>query len=384
MLGLKLFCLIAIACSVAYWLAGVGCALVFFGRSRRRAHPSSDFTPPVSILRPMRGLDADMEANLQSLAILDWPCCQLIFGVEDENDPCVPVIRQFLAGHPDLDAKLVIGASGGGANRKVNNLKTMLPHARHDLIILCDSDASLAPDSIRRIVQPLADEKTGLTCCPYLWKNPRTLPAAIEALTFCSEFVPSVLLVEQTTGLGFALGATVAVRRRCLEEIGGFEAIQDYLADDYWLGKLIRDRGHKLALSDYVVNLIHPETTWPQMWLHQLRLVRTYRVCQPLGFFFSVLTHGTTWATVFLILTLGAPLGWTVWIATLGLRLASAMILQTIHLPDRMTTRYFWLLPLRDWCATAWWLLAYTGNRVTWRGSSFTLTPDGKLHSARK
>ncbi len=381
MIWLKAFCLFAVLCSAAYWTVSLGCTIAFFRRARRRGAGRAVFSPPVSILKPMRGLDADLEENLRAFAALDYPRFQIVFGVEDEDDPCVPVIRRFLGEFPDRDMTLVVCGPHGGANRKVNNLRVMMPHARHDLIALFDSDVRVGVEGLHRIVEPLADETVGLVCCPYLWKSPRSLPAAIEVLTFCVEFIPSVLLVERTAGLDFALGATVVVRRRCLEEIGGFATIQDYLADDYWLGKLIRQRGHKLALSDYVVSLIHEEPSWAGMWLHQLRLVRTYRACRPLGFFASVVTHGTSWASVFLCLTRGSPLGWAVWLAVLGLRFGAALALQLKYFPDGMTTGFLWLLPFRDWFASAWWLLAYTGNRVTWRGRSFSLTRDGKLEA---
>ncbi len=381
MIWLKAFCLFAVLCSAAYWGLCLGCTAAFFRRARRRDDVRNGFSPPVSILKPMRGLDTDLEGNLRAFAALDYPRYQIVFGVEDEGDPCVPVIRRFLAEFPDRDMTLVVCGGRGGANRKINNLRIMAPQARHDLLVLCDSDVRVGPDFLRCIVAPLADEGVGLVCCPYLWKSPNGLPAAIEVLTFCVEFIPSVLLVERMAGLDFALGATVVVRRRCLEEIGGFAAIQDYLADDYWLGKLIHQKGHQLVLSDHVVSLIHEEPRWSATWLHQLRLVRTYRACRPFGFFASVLTHGTTWASVFLGLTLGSALGWTVWLAVLGLRFGTALVLQVNYFPDKITAGFLWLLPFRDGLASVWWLLAWTGNRVTWRGRSFSLTRDGKLEA---
>ena len=376
-LSLTALCLLGIVCSFVFWLLGFSCTALFF--HRRRPPPSDRFRPPISVLKPMRGLDDDLEENLRALCEQDYPAYQILFGVEDESEPSVPILRKIIAEFPEKDIALVICGEIGGANRKVNNLRSMLPRAKHDVLVICDSDILVGDDYLQRIVAPLADETVGLVCCPYRWKAPRTVPAAIEALTFCTEFVPSILLVERFGRLDFALGATMVVRRRCLVEIGGFDAIRDHLADDYMLGKLVRAHGHKLVLSDYLVDLIHHETSCLRMMQHQVRLARTYRVCRPLGYFFSVLTHGTTWATLFLLSAGFSPLGWTVWAGVVTARLAYTFALLLSYLPDLKTSAYVWLMPLRDWLGTLWWVLAFTGNRLCWRGREFTLTSDGKL-----
>jgi len=188
-----------------------------------------------------------------------------------------------------------------------------------------------------------------------------------------------VLLVERFGGLKFALGATMAVRRECIDGIGGLEAIQDYLADDYQLGHRIHELGFQLVMSDYRVDLIHHRTPWQKMVQREIRLARTYRVCRPFGFFLSILTHGMTWATLFLWSSNCSVVGWDVWLGTLCLRLACALVLLLSCFPDYMTIVFLWLLPIRDWLASIWWLLAYTGNKVTWRGNTYALKPDGKL-----
>ena len=378
MFWLESICLLGILCSAIYWLASLACTVAFFHRC---PPPRAPFQPPVSILKPMRGLDDDLEENLRAFCDQDYPDYQILFGVEGADDPCAPVLRRIIAEFPDKDIELLVCGANHGANRKINNLRAMLPKARHAVLVLADSDIRVCSDYLERIVAPLADETVGLVCSPYRWKAPRTLPAAIEALTFCAEFIPSVLLVERFEGMKFALGATIAVRRRCLDEVGGFDRIHDYLADDYMLGKLIRERGHKLVLSDYVVDLIHHHTSWKRMMEHQVRLVRTYRVCRPTGFFFSIFSHGTTWATILLLLSHFSPLAWSVWCVVVGMRVVTSAIYLLNYFPDLLTTGYLWLLPVRDWLASVWWLAAYTGNRVRWRGAYFTLTSDGKLHS---
>jgi ceramide glucosyltransferase len=379
MIWLKTFCLVGIIFAAVYWLASLGCTLAFFMGRRRAGAKQADFFPAVTILVPMRGLDDDLERNLRALCGQDYPCFQIVLGVEEEVDPSAPVIRRIMAEFPEKDLVLVVCGKGNGANQKVNNLRAMLPHATHEILVLCDSDVRVGADYLQRVLAPLADETVGLVSCPYRWTHPRSLPAAIGSLTCCAEFIPSVLLVECTQGLRFALGATIAVRRRCLDEIGGFEAIQNCLADDYMLGKLVHEKGRRLVLSDCVVDLIHNDTAWSEIWQRQLRLARTYRACRPLGFFASVLTHGMSWATLFLCLERFSPLGWYVWLATAGLRLGCALMIQAVYCPDWRTTCFVWLLPVRDGLASLWWLFAYTGNRVIWRGRAFTLTRDGQL-----
>lgn len=327
----------------------------------------------------MRGLDDDLESNLRTFCDQDYPDYQILFGVESESEPCVSVIRTIVAEFPEKDLQLVVCPPNRGSNRKVGILKKLLAEAKHDVLVWCDSDIRIGADHLKHIVAPLHDPKVGLVCCPYRWKSPQNVPAALESLTFSTEFIPSVLMLERLGQLKFALGASMALRRGCLEEIGGLEMIEDYLADDYELGKRITESGYRLVLTDYLVDLIHPAMSWKRTLLHQLRLVRTYKVCRPMGFFFSVLTHGTTWATVFLVANAFSALGWSVWTAVVALRIATATGLLLTHLPDFHTTGYLWLLPFRDWFSSLLWMLAYTGNTITWRGRSFLLTKDGKL-----
>ena len=329
----------------------------------------------------MRGLDDNLEGNLRSFCEQNYPTYQILFGVENERDPSVPIIRKVLADFPGKPFELVICGEHDGMNRKINNLRAMLPKASYQTLVLADSDVYVQPDYLESIVEPLWDEKVGLVCCPYYWRAPRNVPAALEALTFRAEFIPSVLLIERLQGLRFALGATMVLRRSCLDEIGGFEAIQDYLADDYMLGMLLRQHGHKIVLSHYGVDLFHYEIGWTRLMLHQIRLVRTYRVCRPIGFFFSLFTHGTTWATLFLVLQGGSIVAWLTWFAMLLARLSTTLIPLVYGRRDRRTVCFLWLLPIRDLLASFWWLLAYTSNRVRWRGRVFALTRDGKLRN---
>jgi len=374
----QVYCAVAVGCSAVYWVATLACTLSFF---RRKSAVGAPFSPPVSVLKPLCGYDEDLEENLRALCRQDYPCFQIVFGVEDECDSCVPVVRKIIAEYPEKDLQLIFCGASQSANRKVHNLRILLASARHEILVLADSDVSIGSDCLRQIVAPLAEEKVGLVCCPYRWKAPETIAAALEALTACAEFIPSVLLVERFGGLKFALGATIVVRRQCIDGIGGLEVIQDYLADDYQLGARIHRLGFRLAMSSYVVQLTHHRTPWKRMMQREIRLARTYRVCSPVGFLASVLTHGVTWATLLLWCMHGSPLGWGLWLGTLFVRLTAARVLLSSCFPDEMTNGYLWLLPFRDGLASIWWLMAFSGNKITWRGHTFVLKSDGTLRT---
>jgi ceramide glucosyltransferase len=233
------------------------------------------------------------------------------------------------------------------------------------------------PDYLSAVVAPLADPRVGLTTCLYRAVGGVGIPATIEALLINTGFIP-MALTSALAPLRAAFGATIAVKRRALEAIGGFAVLRDYLADDYQLGRRVAEAGYRVELLPYVVETFIDSTSLADVWRHQLRWVRTYRVCQPLGWALSVATHATLWGVLAVVVSGGALAGWLVLAALVALRLATLVFVMA-RLGERRTVRGFWLVPLADLLGSALWAAGFLGRRVQWGGRTFQVHRDGSM-----
>ena len=365
-------------CALAFYAISAYSLRAFFIRERGRT-PSSGGTPPLTVLKPIRGADGNTYENLKSFISQDYPRFQTIFGMAEESDPAVPVVRRLIAEHPDRDIVLVVSGRESGTNSKVSNLGNMYEKARYDILVIADSDMRVGPDYLRAVAAGFEDPSVGLVTCPYRGAYPKNLGAALDALTIDTDFLPSVAVAERLEGLSFALGATMAVRRDALEKIGGFAVLADRLADDYWLGNLVKQAGYGLKLAGYVVDSVEGRESFSGYFAHQLRWGRTYRVCRPKGYFLSVLTKGTVFSALFLLASGFSPAGWSVVLAELVIRSCQAAYMEGFYIKGPGVIRYFWLLPLKDLLGAAIWLLSFTGNTVTWKGASFRIDREGRM-----
>jgi ceramide glucosyltransferase len=362
-------------------------SLASFLAERRKALtqsplPDSQF-PPVSILKPLKGVDPEMWASFCSHCEQQYPQFQLIFGVSDRSDPAIEVVRELQVKYPNLPIELVVCARALGTNIKVSNLAQMLPVARHEVIIVNDSDIRVPAGYLRKVVAPLTNSAVGLVTCLYRAVAGPTLGSRLEALSISSDFVPGVLsarLLER--GLHFGLGSTLAFRRADLKSIGGFEALLDYLADDYELGRRIASTGKKIELSPAVVLTFLPAYTLREFVHHQLRWSRTIRTARRSGYVGLVFTFGLPWALVALLAAGGAAWAWGLFALTLAARLTVALVSALAVLDDRQALRDILLLPLRDLIAPFIWFAGLTGNRIDWRDDVFDLK-DGRLTKAK-
>ncbi|BDV41817.1 ceramide glucosyltransferase [Geotalea uraniireducens] len=369
---LPLFCIVP---PLAYGLITLGCARAYFCRRR----PAAATAPPVTILKPVKGGDADSFANFASFCHQEYPCYQLLFAVAAADDPAVPVIRQLIAAFPASDIELVIDGTIHGPNYKVCNLINAFPRAKHDLIIVCDSDIHVGERYLQEVCAPFADPAVGLVTSLYRSPGVRGAATAIEAMGFTAEMVPNVLTALRLEGLSFALGASMAVRREALAAIGGFPALVDYLADDYQLGNKVYRAGYRLELSDYFVESVMHREDLATVLSRQLRWARTMRVSRPGGYFASGITQPFPLALLALLVS-----GFTLPGVAAGLLLylvrgSIVTIFSRRYLRDGIFPRWLWLLPLRDLLAFVTWLLSFLGNRVRWRGHAFRLEPGGRI-----
>ncbi len=344
---------------------------------------ATDFAPAISILKPLKGCDDTTADSLQSWLNQNYSGqTQILFGVADANDPVCKIVQELLQKNPGRDAQLIICGEPSGANAKVSKLAQLERHAKHDLILICDADVRVPPDFLANFVAPLRDEKAGLVNCFYRLANPSTPAMQWEAVAINADFWSQVLQSQTLKPLDFALGAAILVRRKALAEIGGFKSLADCLADDYQLGNRIFKNGHRIALCPVVVECWDAPMNWRAVWKHQLRWARTIRVCQPLPYFFSILSNATFWPLLWLFVSLAATKTFCApltAIAFLLIRIVLAQNLQRRFTPERKLVSPFWLVPVKDLLQAAIWFCAFAGNTVEWRGRKMKLRRDGTL-----
>ncbi len=343
----------------------------------------ANFAPAISILKPLKGCDATTRASLESWLRQNYAGpVEILFGVADENDPVTEIVRALLAENPAADARLVICQNLAGANAKVAKLAQLEKLAQYDLILICDADVRVPADFLANFVAPLRDEKIALVNCFYRLANPTTTAMRWEAVAINADFWSQVLQSTALKPIDFALGAAILKRRSALAQIGSFATLADCLADDYQLGNRIAKNGHTIALCPVVVECWDAPKNWRQVWNHQLRWARTIRVCQPLPYFFSILSNASLWPLLWFIVSFAtAKTFYTPLMAVVFLfvRITLAQNLQHRFTPDRKLISPAWLVPVKDVLGAALWLGAFAGNTVEWRGRKMKLRRDGTL-----
>ncbi len=360
--------IIALAAGAYQLLAIVVCAAARGQRAEGRGQETR-----VSILKPVRGVDAGLRDALRSHSELDGDY-ELLCGVADADDPALAVIREF----PKARA---IVCPTQAANAKVGVLIDLAREAKNPILIVNDADVRVPRDYIPRVTAPLADPRVGLITCLFR-PNTSTFASRIEGLSVTVDFAPGAMIARAIGVDEFAIGATMALRRADLDRIGGFAALADYVADDYQLGKKIHalsaPDGHrklKCILSDVVVES-GLGGGWGDVWSHQVRWARTIRVSKPGGYVGLPITWATFWAVI--ALSLGA---WQIAAGLIALRMAAAILAGWFVLRSRDVLALAWLIPLRDFFGIAVWISGLTGNTVTWRGRRLKLNREGRIEN---
>ncbi len=371
--------IVGVVSSSLYYLLCLWSAARFLREQRASSPVEPAFLPPISILKPVKGVDPEMYDSFRSQCRQDYPEHEVIFGVSNADDPAVEIVKKLMNEFGPKMISLVVCPEILGTNRKVSNLVQMLSTANHEYLIVNDGDIRVDPDYLRRVISPLVDPRMGMVTCLYRGVAGPTLGSRLEALGIGTDFCAGVLAAKTLEGgIGFGLGSTLVFRQANLKEIGGFESIVDYLADDYELGKRIADLGLKVKLSDVVVQTYLPAYRPRDFFAHQLRWARGVRDARRGGYFGLIFTYGIFWALFGVAASRGATWSWGALAVTLILRLAVAIAVAGRVLRDRQVWRYFWLIPLRDLIAVAVWIASLAGNSVVWRGEKFELNY-GKL-----
>jgi ceramide glucosyltransferase len=374
---------------MGYFLAALVAARVFL---HHRREPRAEFTPGVSILKSLKGLDSGMMDAFRSHCRQSYAGeFELLFGVASFDDPAVTAVQQLRAEFPERIIRLVECPQRLGANGKVSTLAQLAAHAQHDFLLINDSDITVSEHYLERVMCCFAPETgdvgtaqaaVGLVTALYRGRAHGTLPSRLEALGIATDFMAGVLLSKMIErGLHYGLGSTLAVRREALEKAGGLLPLVDHLADDYELGARVAQAGYRVELSAEVVETSVPAYRWRSFFDHQLRWLRSVRDARPWGYAGLIFTHGLGWALLNVLASGLSPV--SLWLLGLSffLRLAQAMTVGAEVLGDHGVLANLWLLPVRDAMAMGLWAAGFAGNTIVWRGERFTLK-DGKLEKA--
>jgi len=355
-----------------FYLFAAWAAFRFFRQSCGSQERSTDFTPAVSVLKPLHGLDRGAYENFASFCQQDYPTYEILFAVGDESDPAIPVVRRLISAFPRIPIRLLVNTEIRGTNDKVGKLCLLSQEARHDLLVVTDSDVRVAPDYLREVAGKFRDSRVGAVTALYRALEAPSFGAAMDAMGSLS-FSGSALVARSVTGLNFMMGSTMAFTRQRLAEIGGFAPLLEMHSDDYELGRRIAEEGYRVELAAEPVDMEFPSETIADYLRHELRWLIGLRHIRPGGHFSLLLTHGIAWAGAAAVLAPSLTAS-AAWIASyLFVRSLTGYVIGVWGLRDPVVKRNLWLLPLHDFFWFFLWLASFGVNRVEWRGLLFTL-----------
>lgn len=354
-------------------------AAVFFSRRllAELGRRSVAAMPPLTVIKPLKGVEPTLYDNLASFCRQDYPCYQLLFCLQDAEDPALGVASRLKKDFPEVDMEIVVSKSRIGYNPKVNNMANAYPFAKYDLLLMSDSDIRARPDFFKRMAAPFLDPSVGLVTSFYRAAGARGFWGRLEELSINANFLPNALCAAYF-GMRFAMGAGMMVRRQAFDESGAFDNLADHLADDFWLGESIREAGWKLEIADAVVETVPDIAGGREHFRHLTRWARTIRICNPPGYAASILLHGFSLLTL-KILLLGpdvrsfALLG-ALWAAKAAL--AASILLRLGTRPSPLSLA---LIPLAEWLGFSSWVAGCASRRVLWRGELYDIWPQGRL-----
>jgi len=332
--------------------------------------------PPVSVLKPLAGIDDGLEENLRTFFEQRYPAFEILFAVREAGDRAIAVVERLQTQYPAVSTRLIVTGEPPYPNAKVFSLDRMLQASRFDLIVMSDSDIRVTPDMLRTIAAEFADPGVGLATCPYRAVPGRSVWSALEAVGLNTEFLGGVLVARMLDGMKFALGPTIAARREVLSRIGGFDAVKDFLAEDFVMGKLAAERGAGVILSSYVIEHRIGAQGFAANLRHRLRWCRSTRRSRPWGYVGQIFTNPLPLA---LALWAAKPEWWPIVLATVVLRALAGWATVEHVLHDRLTRRRWCLIPLQDLASFVVWVAGFFGNTILWRGRKYYLLANGRF-----
>ena len=366
---LAYFFLLILCGSVVYSVLQIIAAL----RYLRVRPPALRTSPPISILKPLAGLDLDLESNLRTFFLQDYPAFEILFAVRSEKDPAVEVVLRLQREYPQVPSRLLITGEPPYPNAKVFSLERMLDSAANDLVVMSDSDIRVTPELLRTVAAEFQDELVGIATCPYRAVPGPSFWSRLEATGMNTDFWGSALVARMLEGMRFAVGPTIAGRRRALQSIGGFERLKDYLAEDFVIGKFAAEAGHGVILSSYVIEHHIGSATLRENIAHRLRWGRSTRRSRPAGYVGQLFTMPFPLA---LLVVAFSPAWWPVVLFAAVIRTVAAytVSVRVLHANLRWP-----LLPIEDVIGFFFWIAGFIGNTITWRGRRYRLYADGRF-----
>lgn len=356
---------------LVYYVLTLWTSCAHFSGAKRVASRQSFRKDPVSILKPVRGLDREAYENFASFCLLDYPAYEILFCVNSADDPAVPVIERLCRDFPERDIRLLIGAPHLGASGKVNKLCRLVQEAKYDLLVISDSDIRVEPNYLQEVSAPFSDPAVGAVTVFFRSITGGSMGATLDAAGSAVEFAASALLARRLEGIHFTLGATMATTKKVLAQIGGFEALANHYVDDYELGKRITKLGYKIELAGTPVCMVYPRENPIQFLRHELRWSIGLRNVRPFGHAAIGLTLGLPWTIVAVLVAPSASVGLTYALTYLVLRYAVYLTVGVWGLQDPVVRRKWWLAPLRDAATFVVWIASFFSNKITWRGLEF-------------
>jgi ceramide glucosyltransferase len=335
--------------------------------------PALQTFEPISILKPLAGLDLDLESNLRTFFEQDYPAWEILFAIRSANDPAAEVVSRLQREYPKVASRLLITGEPPYANAKVFSLEQMLAAAANDLVVMSDSDIRVTTSMLRVVAAEFQNARLGVATCPYRAVPGPSFWSRLEATGMNTDFWGSALVARMLEGMRFAVGPTIAARRQVLNSIGGLTRLQDYLAEDFVIGKLASDAGHGVILSSYVIEHHIGSADWNENVAHRVRWARSTRRSRPAGYVGQLFTMPFPLA---LLVCMFSPTWWPVLPLTIVVRTLAAYAVSWRVLRAKIN---WLLLPLEDVMGFCFWIAGFFGNTISWRGRRYRLFGDGRF-----
>jgi ceramide glucosyltransferase len=346
-------------------------AILAAQRYRAAVPPALNALEPISILKPLAGLDDALESNLRTFFAQDYPDFEILFAVREAHDPALAVVRQLQQEHPQIRTELFVTGEPPYPNAKVFSLDLMLSKAANDLVVMSDSDIRVTPTLLRTVAAEFQDPALGVATCPYRAVPGESIWSRLEATGMNTDFIAGMLVARMLEGVKFAVGPTIAARRHVLQAIGGFDRLKEYLAEDFMMGKLAAEAGHGVILSSYVIEHHIGNSSFHQNLTHRLRWVRSTRRSRPAGYIGQLFTMPLPIAVALLIAN---HHWWPISALAIVIRLVAAYMMSRKVLRARLN---WLLLPLEDFFGFFCWIAGFWGKTIHWRGRDYLLFSNG-------
>jgi ceramide glucosyltransferase len=375
-----IFLLLFTLAPLLYYALSIFSSWKFFesGGTPLRDECEAQFTPAVSILKPVRGSDPDAYENFASLCVQDYPDYEIVFCIDGPDDPIYSVITQLRGDFPDTRIRVLFGSRSHAPNDKVAKLARLTAEAEHEYLVINDSDVRVRPDYLRTLIAPLADSATGAVTCFYLQSGDVAFTQHLQTISMVSEFYAGILTDWNLEGVKFTLGPTIATTRQRLAEFGGYESIDDRPADDLLVGQLIAKQGHKVELLPYCVQVVADYGSVRDLLHKRLRWIIEMRSIRPWGHFGLLFTQGLLGLTLAMFIAPSAVIGFSYFALYLAMRVAMTWIIGIRGLGRRELWTKLWMIPLWDAAALCLWIASFVVHRFRWRGGEYEIR-DGLL-----